>query len=158
LTPPTSRGRRVRGTRHLYADPDLIGRAIATKARDTLSAARLQRDEIAASEAELKRSEAAIERYMHAFESRSVTEDMFGTRVRSLGNKVRALRARHAELSDAAEEANLKPRTAADIEALRQLLEDEIERGSEEHRKAIVQAFVSDLVVKERDTIDPPST
>ncbi len=66
----------------LYTDPDLIERAIATKTRDTLSAARLHQDEIAATESQLKKTEAAIERYMHAFESGSITEDMFGTRVR----------------------------------------------------------------------------
>jgi site-specific DNA recombinase len=125
------------------------------KAHDTVDAARLHRDEIAATEAELKKTEAAIERYMHAFESGSVSEDMFGTRVRDLGNKVRALRSRHAELAEAAEEVDLNPPTAADIEALRQMLENEIERGSEENRKAIAQAFVSDLVVEERDTIQP---
>jgi DNA-directed RNA polymerase specialized sigma24 family protein len=76
-------------------------------------------------------------------------------RVRDLGNKVRARRGRHAELGEAAETADLEPPTAANIEALRQLLDDEIERRNEEHRKAIAQAFVSDLVVKERDTIQP---
>jgi site-specific DNA recombinase len=139
----------------LYTDPDLIERAIATKTRDTLSAARLHQDEIAATESQLKKTEAAIERYMHAFESGSITEDMFGTRVRDLGNKVRTLRSRHAELSEAAEEADRNPPTDAAIEALRQELEAEIKRGSDERRKAIAQAFVSDLVVEERDTIQP---
>ncbi len=78
-----------------------------------------------------------------------------GTRVRDLDRKVRTLRSRHAELSEPAEEADLNPPTAADIEALRREFEVEIERGNDERRKAIAQAFVSDLVVEERDTIQP---
>ncbi len=48
-----------------------------------------------------------------------------------------------------------RPRSPDEHEGLRQTLNDEIERGNEEHRKAIAHAFVSDLVVKERDTIQP---
>jgi hypothetical protein len=48
-----------------------------------------------------------------------------------------------------------RPRSPDEHEGLRQFLNDEIERGNEEHRKARAQAFVSDLVVKERDTIQP---
>ncbi len=92
---------------------------------------------------------------MHAFEAGTITEDMFGTRVRDLGNKARALQARHEELSEAVEEADLTPPTAADIEALRQELEDEIENGSDPRKKAIAHAFVKELVVEERDTIQP---
>ena len=139
----------------VYADPELLERAIAAKAQDTATAARLHQDEIAATEAELKKTEAAIERYMHAFEAGSVTEDMFGTRVRDLGNKLRALRARHAELAEAAEAAAMHPPTAADIEALRDELEAEIHHGSEQRRKALAQAFIRLLVVEERDTIQP---
>ena len=46
----------------LHTDPGLLERAIAAKARDTATAARLHRDELAATEAELNRTEAAIER------------------------------------------------------------------------------------------------
>jgi site-specific DNA recombinase len=139
----------------VYADPELLERAIAAKARDTATAARLHRDEIAATEAELRKTEAAIERYMHAFGAGSVTEDMFGTRVRDLGNKLRALRGRHAELAEAAEATAMHPPTAADIEALREELDAEIHHGSEQRRKAIARAFVRLLVVEERDTIQP---
>jgi hypothetical protein len=48
-----------------------------------------------------------------------------------------------------------KPTAPTDIEALRQELEAEIERSSDERRKALARAFVSDLVVEERGTIQP---
>ena len=44
---------------------------------------------------------------------------------------------------------------AADIEALRLELQDEIENGSDPRKKAIAQAFVKELVVEERDTVQP---
>jgi hypothetical protein len=44
-------------------------------------------DDDVGAEAQLKKTEAAIERYMHAFEAGTITEDMFGTRVRDLGHK-----------------------------------------------------------------------
>ena len=139
----------------VYADPDLLVRAIAARTRATADAAQLHHDELAATKAQLKKTEAAIDRYMHAFEAGTITEDMFGTRVRDLGHKARALQARYEELSEAVEEADLTPPNAADIEALRQELQDEIENGSDPRKKAIARAFVKELVVEQRDTIQP---
>ncbi len=139
----------------IYADPELLERAIAAKTRATANVAQLHHDELAATQAQLRKTEAAIERYMHAFEAGTITEDMFGTRVRDLGHKARALQARHTKLIEAVEEADLNPPTAADIEALRRELEDQIQSGSEQRRKGIAHAFVKDLVVEGRDAIRP---
>ncbi len=141
----------------LYTDPELIDRAIATKpCHPQCRPAPPRRDRRHRSTTKKDRSRP---RALHAcLRVRIITEDMFGTRVRDLGNKVRTLRARHAELSEAAEEADRNPPTSAAIEALRQELEAEIERGSDERRKAIAQAFVSDLVVEAATRSSPPST
>lgn len=62
-------------------------------------------------------------------------------------------------LADVGEQASqMHPPTADDIDALRRQLQDEIEHGSEQRRKAIAQAFVRLLTVEERDTIQPAST
>ncbi|MGH9044060.1 MAG: recombinase family protein, partial [Acidimicrobiales bacterium] len=65
---------------NFYADPDLIQRAIAVKTNQVATSTRQHRDEIDAVTAELKKTEAAIERYILAFEAGTVSDDMFGPR------------------------------------------------------------------------------
>ncbi len=96
----------------LYADPGIVGRAIAVRRREAAVGARRRRDELAATDAELAKTEAAVERYMHAFENGTVTEEMFGERVRELGRKAETLRARCVQMNAeaAADEAPLPAR------------------------------------------------
>jgi len=58
---------------------------------------------------------------MHAFENGALTEDLFGERVRELGAKTAALRARTAELGAAAPEPADTP-ASADLRALHRWL------------------------------------
>ena len=59
-----------------------------TKPPPTLTV-RQRHDELAATDAELAKTEAAVERYMHAFEAGTLTADMFAERVHELGNKAK---------------------------------------------------------------------
>ncbi len=111
--------------------------------------------QIAATKTELKKTEAAIERYVHAFESGTVSDDMFGPRVRELGDRAGTLQARHNELTEAAIAAAADPPTQADLDALRAELDDMICHGSDTHRKAIAQTFVKRLLVQEPGVIQP---
>jgi site-specific DNA recombinase len=104
---------------------------------------------------ELKKTEAAIERYMKAFESGSTTDDLFGARVRNLNDNARALRACHEELTQIEEIAAMDPPTQADLDTLRTDLEDELLHGSGARRKAAAQACVHRLHVDGRDTTHP---
>ncbi len=140
---------------NVYKDPELIERAVAAKTRERTTSMRMQRDEILATETELKKTEAAIERYMMAFEAGSITDDLFGPRVRDLSDKARALRARHEELTQIEEIAAMDPPTQADLDSFRTDLEDELLHGSNARRKAVAQAFVHRLVIDGRDTIHP---
>jgi site-specific DNA recombinase len=139
----------------VYGDPDLIERAIAAKEADGAESIRRHAGEVAATVAELRKTEAAIERYMHAFEAGNVTEEMFGTRVRELGDKARALRARESELAEAAEAIAMRAPTSDEIDSLRRELEVEILRGSGARRKMLAQGFVHRLLVVERGLIIP---
>ncbi|MGH9076449.1 MAG: recombinase family protein [Acidimicrobiales bacterium] len=139
----------------IYADPELIERAVAVKAHEVATSAQLHQDQIAATKAELKKTEAAIERYVHAFESGTVSDDMFGPRVRELGDRARTLRARHNELTEAAIAAAADPPTQADLDALRAELDDMIRHGSDTHRKAVAQTFVKRLLVQQPGVIQP---
>ena len=140
---------------NVYKDPELIERAVAAKTQERATSVRMQRDEILATETELKKTEAAIERYMMAFEAGSITDDLFGPRVRDLSDNARALRARHEELIQIEESAAMDPPTQADLDSLRADLADELLHGSDARRKAVAQAFVHRLVVDGRDTIHP---
>ncbi len=122
----------------------------------TLHAAttRRHRDEIDATTAELKKTEAAIERYILACEASTISDDMFGPRVRDLGDRARTLKARRDEL-EAAYIATMDPPGQADLDTLRGELEDIITHGSDARRKAAAQAFVHRLVVIEPGVIQP---
>ncbi len=128
---------------------------MATKTREAVAAERQHRDEIVATTAELKKAEDAIERYVHAFEAGTVSDEMFGPRVRELGDRARTLRAHRDELTEAAEAAAADPPTQADLDVLHAELRELIRHGSEARRKAVAQAFVQRLVVEGPGVVRP---
>ncbi len=138
-----------------YADPDLIARAVAIKSDQVAETARHQRDELDAATAELRKTEAAIERYILAFEAGTISDAMFGPRVRDLGEQARTLKARRDQLEEAADLAAMDPPAQADIDALRTELAQIVANGTDAHRKAAAQAFVDRLVVVEPGVVQP---
>ena len=85
----------------------------------------------------------------------TITDDMFGPRVRDLGEQARTLKARRDELEEAADLAAMDPPAQADIDALRTELAQIVANGTDAHRKAAAQAFVHRLVVVEPGVIQP---
>jgi site-specific DNA recombinase len=141
----------------LYADPGALREAaMASRHNDAAAASRTAAD-IAAVGSELSKAEAAIERYMLAFENGTVTEEMFGQRVRELGNKAATLRARRAELTDALDAAGSAeaPVTDEAVSAIYQELCAVSQAAPDPIRKAVAQAFVHELNVRGRDCIEP---
>jgi len=139
----------------LYSDPELITRAILAHQAAANLTIRRHHDELAATDAELAKTEAALERYMHAFEAGTLTADMFAERVRDLANKAKSLRARQAELADVAADASAPLPTLSEVEVLRDQLRDVALDGPGPVRKAVAQAFVHSLTVEARDKILP---
>ncbi|MGH8987727.1 MAG: hypothetical protein ACRDXC_03895, partial [Acidimicrobiales bacterium] len=119
------------------------------KTNQVATSTRQHREEIDAVTAELKKTEAAIERYILAFEAGTISDDMFGPRVRDLGDRARTLKARRDELEEAAYLAASDPPAQTDLDNLRTELEDIITHGTGARRKAAAQAFVHRLVVVE---------
>ena len=64
-----------------------LARVLAEGRQQSAAAARQHDKERRAIEAELKRTEAAVERYMHAFENGALTEDLFAERVPRAGHE-----------------------------------------------------------------------
>ncbi|WP_072792690.1 zinc ribbon domain-containing protein [Ferrithrix thermotolerans] len=84
----------------LYSDPALITRAMLAHQDAATLTVRQHHDELAATDAELTKTEAAVERYMHEFEAGTLTADIFAERIRELGNKAKSLRARQGLCPD----------------------------------------------------------
>ena len=138
-----------------YDDRDLIERALVARDADAVGRVRRHEEEVTATVAELRKTEEALERYMHAFEAGNVSEDVFGPRVQELGQKARALRARESELAEVSETMNSHPPTPDEIDEVRRNLEQQILHGSSVRRKALARGFVHRLLVVERGLIQP---
>ena len=139
----------------LYSDPEFITRALRANQDAATLTVRQRYDELTATDAELAKTEAAVERYMHAFEAGTLTADIFAERVRELGNKAKLLRARQAELAEVAAEATAPLPSFDEVEALRDQLQAVALSGPGAVRKAVAQAFVHSLTVEARDKILP---
>ncbi|MHB8669902.1 MAG: recombinase zinc ribbon domain-containing protein [Acidimicrobiales bacterium] len=137
-----------------YAHPDALAGVLAEGRQQSAAAARQHDKEGRAVDAEVKRTEAALERYMHAFENGALTENLFAERVRELGIKAAALRARHAELLAATIDTPDTP-TTADLRALHRWLRNKTKHAPDVERKAVARAFVHELRVEARDRVRP---
>jgi site-specific DNA recombinase len=126
------------------ARTDLIDAAITahTAHRDTHRAAHT--DQLTAVDAELAKTNAAIDRYLLAFENGTLNEATVGHRLQTHADKARQLRARHAELADLIAESPPPP-TPADLDALRDRLQHLIRHGNPAQIKAALHGLVHEI-------------
>ena len=82
-------------------------------------------------------------------------EDLCGPRIEDLGEKLRALRARHAELTAAIEEDQLTGPSPAELDTLRAEIRQAIEKGPVARRKAVLQELVAEVRIESRRVIRP---
>jgi site-specific DNA recombinase len=139
----------------LYSDPQLLLDAADEAHRLTEADSHQFDQELAAVRTELRKTESAIERYMGAFENGAVTEDMFGERVRHLGEQTAALRAREARLLSAASAEDESLPTPDEISGLRQELKAAARHAQAPIRKDLAQSFVHELRVEARERVIP---
>ncbi|MDQ1439362.1 MAG: site-specific recombinase [Acidimicrobiaceae bacterium] len=139
----------------VYGKPHAVREAIAATAGDGEQAAERAEQEVAALDVELRRVEAAIERYMIAFENGRLTEEMFAGRIHELRRQAGSLRARRAEAADAVGRSALAAYVPSveQLSALHAELRALIESAPDEVRKMVAQAFVHELVVGHRQRI-----
>jgi len=139
----------------LYSDPQLLLDAANEAHRLTEADSHQFDQELAAARAELRKTESAIERYMGAFESGAVTEDMFGERVRHLGEQAAALRDREASLLAAASAEDEPLPTRDEIGGLWHELKTAARHAQAPIRKDLAQSFVHELRVEGRERVIP---
>ena len=145
----------VRSLLAAYEDQDLFANAVAeAQERARLGQARHQ-GELSALDAELAKVEAAIDRYLRAFETKTMPETICGERVRDLGTQATALRARREALADETEDVELSAPTSQELSVLRERVAEAMAKGSTASVKALLQALIHEIRVDSRDAIHP---
>ena len=104
---------------------------------------------------ELAKTEAAIERYLLAFEAGSLPEAVCGERVRHLGSKAAELRTRRAELEYAVLDAETPTIPRRALDKVRRRVSDTIATGAPEAKKALLQALIAEIRVEGRKAVRP---
>jgi site-specific DNA recombinase len=110
--------------------------------------------DLAAVVSEINKAEAAVNRYLDAFEDGSMSKDLCGPRVEELGTKLRALEARRQELSDQDDEILFAP-DEDELLALANGVREVVANGDNRQIKALLAAYVREIRVVNRDEIYP---
>ena len=145
----------VRSLLAAYEDTDLFTTAVAeAQGRAQLGRSRHE-GERAATDAELAKVEAGIDRYLRAFETGAMPETICAERVKELGNRAMALRARRQDLADQMDEADLTAPTPEDLRVLRERVSEAVAEGGAASVKVHLQALIHEIRVDSRDAIHP---
>ena len=138
----------------LYEEVDLFERA-ADAARQRASA---ERDrlltELEAVEAELRKGDDAIERYLLAFEAGTLPEATCSKRLDAIAERAVELRARRVDLSAALEDEPRAP-SEAQVAKVRKLILKAMTDGNMAERKVLMNALVHEVTVTSRADVVP---
>jgi site-specific DNA recombinase len=105
-------------------------------------------------EAELRKTNEALDRYFRAFEEETLPAAACGNRIEELSEKLRGLEARREELA-LDEEETPEPLTEEDVRALAAQVREVVEDGERRQQKALLQGFVQEIRVVSREEIQP---
>ncbi len=138
----------------LLEQEPLVRRAI-TEAFAELEAAKPRRQaDLARLEAELRKTNEALERYFRAFEEETLSAAACGSRIQELSGKLRGLEARREELQLDDEDAP-EPLSEADLAALVAQVREVVTEGDRRQQKVLLQAYVQEIRVVSREEIYP---
>ncbi len=105
-------------------------------------------------DAELRNTNATLDRYFQAFENGTMPEQACAPRIAKLTRRLSELEARRTELAIDDEQAP-EPLTEEDLRALQAHVAQVIQNGDPPARKALVQALVQEIRVVSRAEIYP---
>jgi len=111
--------------------------------------------ELASVAAEISRAEAAIERYLDAFEAGTLAEATCGQRVQRLGGTLAELRVREQELHSALDAATITPPSRQELTDLAEQVRPAVSSEPTPARKRLLHALVHEIQVQGRDAITP---
>ena len=132
---------------------DLIERALAeTGAQSEVESARRLRKR-ASLESELTKAESAVQRYLCAFETGSMPEEICRPRLRELGTQADTLTSRLARLD--AEDQPIDPPSPEQLTELRLSIRQVIETGQVADVKDLLRSLVHEISIIDKSSIQP---
>jgi site-specific DNA recombinase len=138
-----------------YERTDLFEEA-AQRAKTRSGSARQRVEaELASVAGELAKIEAAIERYLTAFENGALPEATCGERVRALETRAADLRSRQADLNELVQAVDQPAPTPGELGELRDRVEHAMSCGSRASMKVFIQNLIAEIRVHDRDVIRP---
>jgi site-specific DNA recombinase len=138
-----------------YEDTDLFANAVAEAQGRALLGHSRHEGELRALDAELAKVDAGIDRYLRAFETGAMPESICGERVKELGLRATALRARRRDLADEMEESDHTAPTKEELSKLRDRVAEAVAEGSAAPIKVLLQALIHEIRVDSREAIHP---
>ena len=138
-----------------YDDTDLFANAVADARGRALLGQSRHEGELAALDAELAKVESGIDRYLRAFETGAMPMTVCRTRVKELGSRATALRARRQELADEMDQTDLTAPTPKELSVLRERVTEAVAEGSAASVKGLLQALIHEIRVDSREAIHP---
>jgi site-specific DNA recombinase len=145
----------VRSLLAAYEDTDLFAKAVAEARERALLGQRRHEGELRVLDAELAKVEAGIDRYLRAFETGTMPESICGERVKELGLRATALRARRQDLADEMEESDLTAPTKEELSELRERVAEAVAEGSAAPIKVLLQSLIHEIRVDSKEAIHP---
>jgi site-specific DNA recombinase len=138
-----------------YQRTDLFQLAVQAAAARLDSVHDQHQGELIVVNAELRRTEEAIQRYLLAFEAGTLADTDLAPRVRALTAKIAELQHRQGELTAAIDQITSQPPSQAILAHLRERVREALTQGPMPAKKALVQALVHEIRVESRYTIIP---
>ncbi len=140
---------------HTYRNSRVIQRAVRAAHKYADAGRARQEAELAALDAEIAKVDATIERYLQAFEDRTMPEARAGDRVRQLSQRLNDLRVARDRIATALASAPLQAPTEKQLAELRCRIAEAIDAGPNPERKVLLQSLVHEIRVTSRDHIEP---
>ena len=125
---------------------NLIAAAIAAAETTHAGGQDARRGELAATGHELAKSNAAIDRYLAAFENGTIDPEDLAARLAQLKNRTRQLTARRDQLASELATAPAVP-SAATLRQVADRIDEVITAGSHNQRKALIEALVAQIKI-----------
>jgi site-specific DNA recombinase len=126
---------------------DLITRAVEAEQEQRAQKAGEHRTELAAVQGQIAAAEAAVDRYLAAFETGELDPKICGDRVRDLTLKIDQLKTRRAQLTELANATPTAP-TEDELNKTRATLAQIFSEGQPTQRKAFIEAHVAEIKIE----------
>jgi len=130
-----------------YSRTDLITAAIAAEQTLRATGAQQHTAELNTVTGQITTTEAAIDRYLTAFENGTLDERTCGSRIRDLTTKLDQLRVRRDDLAELVHAEPIPPSLSA-IEQLRRDLAHVLANGTPGQRKAIIETHIAEIKIE----------